>query len=106
MRGPGRVAASGTVDVVITDPSKLSSALLAATILALACGGAQPTAPAETAPAEAEPAAEAKTGTPKAAVDEPVFDFGGIALKDSVDHVFVIRNVGDGDLKIERVQKT
>lgn len=76
-----------------------SSALLIALALTLACGADQPDAPAENA-------VIAKVGAPKIAADEAVYDFGAIKATDSVEHVFKIRNVGDADLKVERVQKT
>lgn len=91
-----------------TAPAKLSSTLLVAAALMFACGGDPSGAPAQTvaAPAETGMAAVVKDGVPKIAADEAVFDFGAIAGTDSVEHVFVLRNVGDADLKIERVQKT
>jgi hypothetical protein len=91
---------------VITDLPKLSSTLLLAAIFAIACRDEQPAAPAEAAPAEAEQDAAAKTGAPKIASDEPVFDFGAVAGKEKIEHVFKIKNVGDAELKIDRVQKT
>ena len=88
--------------------AKLSSALLCAAALTLACGGDEPAAPPEVVPAPVETAeAEiAKAGTPKITADEAVYDFGAITVTDTVEHVFVIRNAGDADLKVERVQKT
>jgi hypothetical protein len=90
----------------MTSAAKPSSALLVAVALTLACGGEKPGAPAEVEPAAADNAAIATTGAPRIAADEPVFDFGAIEATDSVEHVFTIRNVGDADLKVERVQKT
>lgn len=92
----------------MTDPIKLSSALLVLATLALACGRDQPAAPAEiaAAPADTGAATSTKNGAPRIAADEAVFDFGAIATTDSVEHVFKIRNVGDADLKVDRVQKT
>jgi uncharacterized protein DUF1573 len=84
----------------------LSSALLFALALTLACRGDQPPAPTEIDPAPAEDAAIAKNATPKITADEPVYDFGAIKATESVEHVFKIRNAGDADLKVERVQKT
>lgn len=93
--------------VVTTDLGKLSSALLLAATFTLACGGDPPAAPADVAAAPVEgEAAPAEQGAPKIAADAPVFDFGAISGTDSVEHVFVIRNVGDAELKVERVQKT
>jgi len=90
----------------MTSAAKHSSALLVAVALALACGGDKPGTPAEIDPAAAESAAVAKDGAPRITADEPVFEFGAIEPTDSVEHVFKIRNVGDADLKVERVQKT
>jgi hypothetical protein len=89
------------------DLAKLSSALLLATTLTLACGG-QASAPTEVvpAPAEADAAAIVKDAAPKIAADEAVFDFGAIKVTDTVEHVFKLRNIGNADLKVERVQKT
>lgn len=86
--------------------AKSSFALLVAAALTLACGGDKPVAPAQSDPAAAGNAAIAKEGAPKITADEAVFEFGAIAPTDSVEHVFQIRNAGDADLKIERVQKT
>ena len=93
--------------------AKLSSALLIAAVLTLACRGDQPGAPAKIAAAPAEDAdvvakdgAVAEGGAPKITADEAVYEFGAIKATDSVEHVFEIRNVGDADLKIERVQRT
>jgi hypothetical protein len=91
----------------MTDPAKLPSALLLAAALVLACGDAPPAAPAETAEVPAvSDAAPVTNGAPKIAADEPIFDFGAIGGTDPVEHVFKIRNVGDAELKVERVQKT
>ena len=91
---------------IMTSAAKPSSALLVAVALTLACRGDQPGAPAEIDSAAAENAAVVKDGAPKIAADEPVFEFGAIKPTDSVEHVFKIRNAGDADLKVERVQKT
>jgi len=97
------------------DPvAKLSSALLVAAALMLACGADPPPAPDEVAASEAVdrgspvavPGGDAQTGTPKITADEAVFDFGAIKATDSIEHVFEIRNAGDADLKIERVERT
>jgi hypothetical protein len=90
----------------MTSAAKPSSALLVAVALTLACGGDQPAAPPEIDSAPAENAAIATGGAPRIAADEAVFDFGAIKATDSVEHVFKIRNAGDADLKVERVQKT
>lgn len=92
----------------MTDLAKLFSGLLLAAALTLACGGAPPAAPAETAatPAEGGGVTPATTGAPKIAADEPIFDFGAIGGTEAVEHVFKVRNVGDVDLKVERVEKT
>jgi hypothetical protein len=87
--------------------AKFSSALLIAAVVPLACGGDQPGAPTRIAAAPVEDAdVVAKGGAPKITADEAVYEFGAIKATDSVEHVFEIRNVGDADLKIERVQKT
>jgi hypothetical protein len=85
--------------------------LVASIVMLGGCNSSSPTpAPSEDAPAvAAEPsaeAAEAQTGAPKIAADEPVFEFGSIKPTDKVEHVFKIRNAGTADLKIERVQRT
>jgi hypothetical protein len=88
-------------------PTTLASLLTLALTFTLACRGER--APSETRDAavnEGAVAEVAKTGTPKIAADEPVHDFGAIKATDSVEHVFKIRNVGDADLKVERVEKT
>jgi hypothetical protein len=86
--------------------AKPSSALLIAAALVLACRGDQAGAPTEIDPALAENAALEKEGAPKITADEAVYDFGAIKATDVVEHVFEIRNAGDADLKVERVQKT
>lgn len=88
--------------------AKLSSALLIAVALTLACGGDPPAAPTKStdAPAETGAVVIAKAGAPEITADEAVYDFGTIKATDSVEHVFKIRNAGDADLKVERVQKT
>ncbi len=93
-----------------------SSSLLVAAAFTFACGGEPAPAPAKVATQRAErsasPASEAAApapipgGAPKITVDEPVHDFGGIKATDTVEHVYKIRNTGDADLKIERVEKT
>ena len=86
-------------------PSQLASVLLVAVALTLACRGEAP--PAENGVVESgAPVVAAKEGAPKIAADEAVYEFGAIGAADSVEHVFKIRNTGDADLKIERVQKT
>lgn len=85
-------------------PNQLASLLLVAVGLTLAACRGEP--PAEAVAAETGAVASAKAGTPKISADEAVYDFGAIGATDSVEHVFKIRNTGDGELKIERVQKT
>ena len=85
--------------------------LLVLSVVALTLGGCKsepppPTEadePASESAVAAEPEAE---GTPKIAVDEPVFDFGAIKPTDKAEHVFKIKNAGTADLKIIKVQKT
>lgn len=86
----------------------LAPALLLAAALTLACGGATPAAPVETAatPAESGEVVPATSGVPKIVADEATFDFGAIGSTAAVEHVFKLRNVGDAELKVERVQKT
>jgi hypothetical protein len=91
---------------VTTPAAEPSSALLIAVALALACRADQPGAPTEVDPSPAESAVIAKAGAPKITADEAVYEFGAIEATDSVEHVFKLRNVGDADLKVERVQKT
>ena len=88
--------------------AKLSSALLIAAVLTPACGRDEPSAPTKIAAAPAENDAEvvAEGGVPKITADEAVYEFGAIKVTDVVEHVFKIRNAGDADLKIDRVQKT
>jgi hypothetical protein len=88
--------------------AKLSSVMLVAVAFMLACGGDPPPAPAKivSAPAEDGAAVIAQSGAPKITADEAVYDFGAIKATDTVEHVFEIRNAGDADLKVERVQKT
>ena len=92
--------------------AKLFSTLFVTGALALACGADQPPEPTKVS---ASPAGEAaastdsalpQAGTPRIAADEPVHDFGAIKATEAAEHVFKIRNAGDADLKIERVQRT
>ena len=92
-----------------------SPALLVATALTLACSSEPAPSPTKAATQRAErgagplseaPAATNPSGAPQITVDEPVHDFGGIKASDTAEHVFKIRNTGDADLKIERVEKT
>lgn len=93
---------------VMPQSTKLSSVLLLAAAVQLACRGEQPAATAENVAAAAETGAVAiaKDGAPAITADEAVYDFGAIDAADSIEHVFKIRNAGSADLKIERVQKT
>lgn len=96
--------------------AKLILALLVVVPLALACGTHEPPPPSKVevsndAPGASEPgASEPDTvvgdGVPRITADAAVHDFGAIKATDSVEHVFVIRNAGSGDLKLERVQPT
>jgi|GEM_PF-355354 len=43
---------------------------------------------------------------PEVKVDEPVYDFGKLLGVDSVSHTFRMRNVGEGELRIESVRPT
>jgi hypothetical protein len=91
-------------------PAKLQGTLLLAAALVVACGSepAPTPAPAETE-ADAnttEPRAADEDGTPKIASDAATFEFGAIKPTDKVEHVFIVKNEGTADLKIERVQRT
>lgn len=86
----------------MTSFTKFSSALA----LVLACGGDKANAPTEIDPAQTENTAVEQGGAPKITSDEAVYEFGAIKPTDTVEHVFKIRNAGDADLKVERVQKT
>jgi hypothetical protein len=95
----------------MTRVATLTPALLLAATVALACGTDKPQSPSPTAAASetgasaSETAASAEDGAPQIAADA-VHEFGAIKPTDSIEHVFVIRNEGTADLKIERVQKT
>lgn len=82
--------------------TRLSSVLLVAVALTSACRSEVPADAGTVAVA----VAVATEGVPKIAADEPVHDLGAIKATDSVEHVFKMRNVGDADLEVERVQKT
>ena len=84
----------------------LTSMALVLTFAAFACTTEEPPPTPIADPSEkAEPAAEASAGQPKIA-GESEFAFGKIAAGETVEHVFTIKNVGDADLVIDRVQKT
>ena len=76
--------------------------------LVSACGGDQVATPSVVAEAKVDAGSDAVVvaGAPTIASTEAVFDFGAIKATDVVEHVFVIRNEGTDDLKIERVQRT
>lgn len=94
-------------------PASLCSALLVAALTS-ACGDNSPPAPTKISTQRAEreagplsaPAASNPSGVPKITADEAVHDFGSITATATAEHVFAIRNAGDADLKIQRVQKT
>ena len=94
--------------------SKLLSGLpLAISLLLVACApepaapGAEERAEATaTAEAQTEDAQQAQQGAPKIASDAAVYEFGAIKATDSIEHIFKIKNEGDADLHIERVQRT
>lgn len=52
------------------------------------------------------PKTAVRADAPRLACDQPVHDFGAIGGKDAVEHTFVLRNAGTGDLAIWRVQNT
>ena len=45
-------------------------------------------------------------GAPVITSAQAVFEFGSIHPGEVVEHVFKVKNAGDADLHIERVQKT
>jgi len=47
--------------------------------------------------------APAASAAPGIHFDQPTFDFGTIFQEDRVDHEFVVRNIGDAPLKIDKV---
>ncbi|HOK09136.1 MAG TPA: DUF1573 domain-containing protein [Candidatus Hydrogenedens sp.] len=55
---------------------------------------------------EATASVESTGGTPKITCDEPEFDFGERSNDEKVEHEFVIKNAGDGLLKISNVKTT
>ncbi len=56
-------------------------------------------------PAPQAPKTVKATGpAPKIACDKPSFNFGSVSQGDDVKHVFSIKNVGKGVLKIERAR--
>lgn len=75
----------------------LTFAILAA-CLACACGksAGEKDASAKKAPSV--------VGKPKIVAVERVFDFGKVKQGMSIEHVFKIRNEGDGELKIEKAR--
>lgn len=91
---------------------RLSSLLSLALASSLTLAGCDAPAPADAPTKAAEPVAEApaeepgQTGAPKITADAATFEFGTIRPGQSVEHVFTVRNTGDADLHIERVQKT
>jgi hypothetical protein len=52
------------------------------------------------------PAQESKVKGPKISVDKPSYDLTEIDEGTPVTHTYVIKNEGDEDLKIEKVQPT
>ena len=58
----------------------------------------------QTAGSAAPSASVAATGTPKIVAIEPVFEFGSVKLGSSVEHVFKVKNAGDGPLTITRAK--
>jgi Protein of unknown function (DUF1573) len=57
-------------------------------------------------PAETAPAAETAPGIqgPRIACDEPNFDFGTVDNQTTVEHTFLIKNIGDTTLEITQVK--
>jgi hypothetical protein len=89
---------------------RLASPLLCLTfVAALACSSESappPAAEAGSASEVAEPAASTSVAGPKITCADAVHEFGAISPNTSVEHVFTIKNEGNADLKIERIQKT
>ena len=90
-----------------------SWALLVALATTLACGEAPSTAakvaadPVEVAPERVDtPDVAPPASGPRITVDKAIHEFGSVKPSESVEHVFVLRNAGDADLKIEKVKKT
>jgi len=84
----------------------LRMALVALLFVVAGCDEREPGAPQDPAQpaAAAEMASEALVhGAPRIHVDESTHDFGSIVEGFAVSHVFVIQNVGDQVLRIERV---
>jgi hypothetical protein len=73
-------------------------------LLGLATAAAAMAADAPDKPAAA-PAPEPKTG-PLIACDQPVFDFGQRRNEAGVQYAFTVRNAGNEDLKITKIQTT
>jgi hypothetical protein len=78
----------------------------------LGCASETPAPQTEASPSVADGEGEksaqavAKAGPPKIVSDEAVFDFGKVKPKETVEHVFTIKNAGGSDLHIKGVQKT
>jgi hypothetical protein len=53
---------------------------------------------------EAAGAAKPAAGVPKIVAVEAAFDFGKAKQGDEVEHVYKIRNQGDGELRIEKAR--
>ncbi len=51
-------------------------------------------------------AAVATTGKPKIACEQPEFDFGERSNEEKVEHEFIIKNIGDAKLLIDKVRTT
>lgn len=87
---------------------RLASSALCLSLFALACSSDAPPS-SETSAAAAESATPAATPSvegPKITCADAVHEFGAVGPNTSVEHVFTIKNEGNADLKIERIQKT
>lgn len=66
----------------------------------------KPTPPAPPAPPAQQKTETATTEKPKIACDEPEFDFGTKMNTEKVEHEFVVKNIGNALLKIDKVKTT
>ena len=94
----------------MTDPSpRLRRALSAGghlvALLSFAAilGAQEPAPPPLPTP---DPAATPATGTPRLVVEENQHNYGRVIQGELVEHVFIVRNDGDGPLLIKNVQAT
>ncbi len=117
VEGGGRTEASGEgiLSPMASQNLRLVSLLTILGVAAVGCDSpASAPAPSEEAAVAAEEEAgsaevaeaPAAGGAPVITADAATFAFGSIHPGQIVEHVFKIKNAGDADLHIERVQKT